>query len=149
MHWVHRFNTENTVQTRLGALEGRSPQQNKRHAVLAAFALNPRLSVRKVARQLGISKSFVWRVIRQQMYPFKPHVLFELKPDDYERRKQFCVDELGRISTNRNHNLFLFFMDEAIFHLDGHVTKQNTRCWSETNPHWIIEEIVQSPKVVV
>lgn len=29
------------------------------------------------------------------------------------------------------------------------MNKQNTRCWSETNPHWIIEEAVQSPKVVV
>lgn len=149
MRWVHRFNTENTVQTRLRVLEERSPQQNKRHAVLAAFELNPRLSVRQVARQLGISKSFVWRVIRQQMYPFKPQVLFELQPDDYERRKQFCVNELGRISSNRNHLPFLLFTDEAIFHLDGHVNKQNTRCWSETNPHWIIEEAVQSPKVVV
>lgn len=82
------------------------------------------------------------------MYSFKPQVLFELRPDDYERRKQFCVDELGRIATNRNHLPFLLLTDEAIFHLDGYVNKQNTRCWSETNPHWIIEEAVQSPKVV-
>ncbi|KAG0416568.1 hypothetical protein HPB47_006329 [Ixodes persulcatus] len=55
--------------------------------------------------------------------PLRVQVLFELQPDYFERRKQFCVDELERISTNRNHLPFLLFTDEAIFHLDGHVNK--------------------------
>lgn len=83
------------------------------------------------------------------MYLFKAQLLHDLKPEDYARRVQFCEDELARTQANPSHLQFLVFTDESLFHLDGHVNKQNYRLWSAMNLNWSTEHAVHSSKVVV
>ncbi|KAG0415921.1 hypothetical protein HPB47_006894 [Ixodes persulcatus] len=85
------------------------------------------LSIRRAARQLSLSRGFVWRVLRRRIYPFKAQLLHELKPEVYTRRVHFCEDELARIQTSPSHLQFLLFTDESVFRLDGRVNKQNCR----------------------
>jgi hypothetical protein len=41
------------------------------------------------------------------------------------------------------------FNGEAIFYLNGHVNRQNTRWWSDTNPHWHEEvNTLNDPRVM-
>jgi hypothetical protein len=59
----------------------------------------------------------------------------ELKPRDLLTRKNFCQEMLTQMDHDEDfiHNLWM--SDEAHFHLDGFVSKQNFRCLSEENPH--------------
>lgn len=43
----------------------------------------------------------------------------------------------------------IFFSDEAHFHLNGHVNRQNCRYWSNTNPQLKHQKPLHSPKVTV
>ena len=83
------------------------------------------------------------------MHPYKVQVLHELKPEDYERRLDFCREEILRIAADPSHLHFLLFSDEAVFHLDGKVNTQNCRHWSNGNPHWTMEKSQYSVKVTV
>jgi hypothetical protein len=46
-------------------------------------------------------------------------------------------------------NLLLVMTDEAHFHLNGTVNKQNFRYWSDHNPHELHEHPVHDPNVTV
>ena len=43
----------------------------------------------------------------------------------------------------------LMFSDEAVFHLEREINKQNMRHWSKQNPEWKTESSLKSPKVIV
>ena len=42
-----------------------------------------------------------------------------------------------------------FFLDEATSHLTGFVNKHNIRYWCETNPHVMVENIINSSRLNV
>ena len=44
---------------------------------------------------------------------------------------------------------FLLMTDEAQFHLDGTVNKQNYRVWGERNPHVIVVQDQQTTALTV
>jgi len=50
---------------------------------------------------------------------------------------------------DNNDNMVLFMSDEAHFHLNGYVNKQNCRYWSPVNPQQLHEEPLHTPKVTV
>jgi hypothetical protein len=73
--------------------------------------------------------------------------MHELKEPDKEKRLQYCrwfahfiregVDILDEV----------FYSDEARFHLSGYVNSQNSRIWSDENPHTFHERPLHSVKV--
>jgi len=69
----------------------------------------------------------------------------QLKPQDYAHRLQFANEMLERFASFNN----IFFSDEAHFHLNGHVNRQNCRYWSDTNPKLKHQKPLHSPKVTV
>ena len=40
-------------------------------------------------------------------------------------------------------------IDEAIFHLEGSVNRQNSSHWAKENPYWTVEKSLNSPRVMV
>ncbi|KAM7306368.1 hypothetical protein ISCGN_010087 [Ixodes scapularis] len=76
-------------------------------------------------------------------------VVQALHDGDNVRRLEFCKAELLRIKSNPGHLQFLLFSDEANFHLDGRVNRQNSRIWARDNPHAVDERHLHSPKVTV
>ena len=48
-----------------------------------------------------------------------------------------------------NENLTLIVSDEAHFHLNGTVNKQNFRYWASENPRELHQRPLHSPKVIV
>jgi hypothetical protein len=50
--------------------------------------------------------------------------------------KQFALD-------------MLLFMDEAWFHLNGYINNQNSRIWSDKNPHALHENPLHLSKICV
>jgi hypothetical protein len=79
------------------------------------------------------------------LHPYKIQIVQALKPNDPAQRLQFANEVLERFTSFNN----IFFSDEAHFHLNGHVNRQNCRYWSDTNPDLKHQKPLHSPKVTV
>lgn len=77
--------------------------------------------------------------------PFKIQLVQELKPTDPADRLFFANEIMDRFPETDN----ILFSDEAHFHLNGHVNKQNCRYWSRENPKQKHQRPLHSPKVTV
>ena len=71
-------------------------------------------------------------------------IVQELKADDYEKRRRF-----SEIMLEFPEERLILTSDEAHFHLNGCVNKQNFRYWGPQNPKQIHERPLRSPKVTV
>ena len=146
--WARRFAEESSVKNKTHVFHVPPQKEELRFAIVGAFEADPHLSLRRAARLFGVSTHTVRKAIRE-MRPYKLGLIHELLPGDYEKRLDFCRDELLRIAQDPSHLQFLLFSDEATFHLDGQVNTQNCRYWNSTNPNWTLERTLQSPKVTV
>ena len=71
----------------------------------------------------------------------------QLNPRDYQQRLSFCQTMLDMFEENED--LTLIMSDEAHFHLNGTVNKQNSRYWASENPRELHQRPLHSPKVTV
>lgn len=86
---------------------------------------------------------------RRLLYkPYRLQLVQALKPDDKEKRLEFC----GYVLQKMEDHAFLqsvIFSDEATFHLSGKVNRHNVRIWGLQNPHSTLEHERDSPKINV
>jgi hypothetical protein len=82
------------------------------------------------------------------MFPYKLQLVQRLKRGDKAKRLHFCKWALPKWQ-RASFRGFLLMTDEAQFHTDGIVNKQNCRVWGEENPHATVEHEQQSPSVTV
>lgn len=96
---------------------------------------NPRKSIRKIAASTGIKKSSVHVILKKKLtlHPYKIQIVQQLNENDYPLRETLARTMLERFRTARTLGNILF-SDEAHFHIDGYVNKQNMRYWSSNNP---------------
>ena len=114
------------------------------------FEENQHDSIRKASLVLNMKTTSVHKVLhKEKFHPYKQQILQKLKESDRALRKNFAQAELCRIQTDSSHLSSMVFSDEAHFHLDGKINKQNFRCWSRTNPSWIGEGSHHSPRTTV
>lgn len=78
---------------------------------------------------------------------YKLVITQQLLEGDYDQRKLFC--EQMQSVFNDNDNITLFTSDEAHFHLNGFVNRQNFRYWGAENPRELHEKPLHSPRVTV
>ena len=64
-----------------------------------------------------------------------------------QRRKEFAVNMLQRISENEAFLKRVCYSDEATFHVSEKLNKHNVRIWGSENPHATRELQRSSPKV--
>lgn len=81
--------------------------------------------------KLGIPKTTIYKVLhkRLKLQAYNLQVLQELKPDDFEERLNFAVKMLNKINVNQSFLDDVIFSDEATFHMNGPVNRQNSRIW--------------------
>lgn len=115
-------------------------------AVNAAVRQNPHRSIRKHAFALHLNRSSVQRILKKDLHyhPYKIQLVQALKNDDYRIRLNFAT-----LMQDFNDFDNILFSDEAHFHLDGYVNKQNCRYWSAENPREKHEVALHTPKVTV
>lgn len=107
--------------------------------ILDSVQDNPKLSLRRRALQLNMSKSHIQRVLKERkLYPYKPIFNHTLEPGDDEKRLYFCMWMGDEIMENQNFHKSIVFSDEATFSSNGTVSSQHVRYWSDTNPHFRI-----------
>uniref|UniRef100_A0A0A9YLJ5 Transposable element Tc3 transposase n=1 Tax=Lygus hesperus TaxID=30085 RepID=A0A0A9YLJ5_LYGHE len=146
--WVNAFRTTGVITKQKPpgpARTTRTPENVER--VRAAVLQSPARSSRQHAQALRISHSSVRRIIKRELHlhPYKLAIVQQLKPGDYQQRSAFALDMLSRFEVNND--LLLLMSDEAHFHLNGFVNKQNCRYYSHENPLNLHERPLHSPKV--
>ena len=95
----------------------------------------PTTSTRRRFQELGISRRSLQRIQNDlNMYPYKVQLVQSLQPLDMQQRLTYAVkfQEIARNDINFTHNLII--RNEAHFHLNGHVNKQDIRVWNTENP---------------
>jgi len=77
-----------------------------------------------------MSESTVRRILHKDLgfHPYKMTILQTLNEGDYEQRSAFA--ELMFEIIEENEDAIIMMSDEAHFHLNGSVNKQNFRYWA-------------------
>lgn len=150
LRWVNNFRSTGSVTPRKppGAIRTvRTPDNIDR--VRAAILRSPRRSVRKHAAALRMTNSSVRRILRTDLkfHPYKLAIVQELGECDYTKRSQFSESMLNIL--RENDNVVIMMSDEAHFHLNGSVNKQNSRYWAMNNPQQLHQKPLHSPRVTV
>ena len=82
------------------------------------------------------------------LFPYKVTAAQELKVTDFEKRLYYCHWLKTFVTIHGNEILnTTFFSDKVWFYLQGSVHSQNTRLWSNENPHEIQEAPLHCEKV--
>lgn len=114
------------------------------------FRRNPHASQRRAARELNISRSSLQRIMKElKLKPYKPRLVQALNEDDPDRRLEFCEWFLDAADQDPTLLDQILWSDEATFYLNGHVNRHNCVYWSDTNPHYVIEQELNAPGVTV
>jgi len=118
--------------------------------VSQTFLLNPQTSQRRAARDLDISRSTLQHIMKDlNLKPYKPKLLQALNEDDPDRRMEFCEWILDTIEEDPTLLDRILWTDEAIFQTNGRVNRHNCVYWSDTNPHFVIEQELNTSRVIV
>lgn len=93
------------------------------------------VSTRRRATQLRICRTSLRRILKVdlRMFPYKIHLAQELLSRDAPQRLQYASRFILLATENVNFFNTLINGDEAYFHLNGYVNKQNCRIWGTEN----------------
>lgn len=146
--WIKRF--EETGSTFKQPAQGRprtSRTTDNIERVKDSVRENPQVSTRKRSAALNLSRRSLQRILKLdlKLHPYKLQLTQELKDTDFGARLAFAEEMLRRFSTFEN----ILFSDEAHFHLNGFVNRQNCRYWNDENPKMKHQKPLHSPKVTV
>ncbi|KFM66589.1 hypothetical protein X975_14119, partial [Stegodyphus mimosarum] len=83
--------------------------------------------------------------LRLFLYKIRSHQAIPMKA--VQQRVDFAKQILTMINNDRFDVSCIWFTDEAHFHLNGIINKQNWRFWGAENPHLCEEEALHSPEV--
>lgn len=118
--------------------------------VETSVAAAPKISTRRRSTQLRISRTSLQRILHDDLhyYPYKIQITQKLHATDYDKRMNF-TNKFLQLANNEDFINHLIMSDEAHFHLNGYVNKQNQRFWASENPREIFETPLQTAKVTV
>jgi len=116
----------------------------------AIFLHSPKKSTGTAAKELSMSKTTVWKVLRKRLV-FKPYriQMVQLSDVDHRRRVDFCLHLQELMSSDDNFLEKVNFSDEATFNVSGSVNRRSVRIWGSENPYAYVEHQRDSPKINV
>ncbi|KAJ4436202.1 hypothetical protein ANN_18832 [Periplaneta americana] len=104
----------------LGRGRPRSTTAEVQEEILEAVNMTPSISTRRVALQVNVPHTTVWRLLKEyQLYPYHLQRVQALSPVDYPARVRFCQWFLQQCGVNPNFPALVLFTDEAQFTRDG------------------------------
>ena len=105
---------------------------NTRENILEMVQRSPRLSTRRMASRIGVSRMQVWRTLHEEdLYPYHDQRVQHLEPGDHAQRMDLC----RWITAHPEMLNVILFTDEASFTRDGTNNSRNVHTWSHENPH--------------
>jgi len=104
---------------------------NTQENILQMVQRSPRLSTRRMASRIGVSRMQVWRTLHEEdLYPYHDQRV-HLEPGDHAQ----CMDFCHWIKVHPELLSIILFSDEAAFTWDGVNNLRNVHMWSHDNPH--------------
>jgi hypothetical protein len=139
--YVQRFpNRRHPVPETFRRLETKLPQDHPSHkrsrqrtttdsnnemAVFQAVDENPYVGEMELARQIGISKSSVGRILRaNKFHPYHLTLVQQLKPTDFPNRIQCSYFMQERLNVDGN------FLDKVLFSDESRFSNKNNYTWA-------------------
>ena len=105
---------------------------NTRENILEMVQRGPRLSTRRMASRIGVSRMQVWRTLHEEdLYPYHDQRVEHLKPGDHAQRFGLC----HWVTAHPELLSVILFTDEASFTWDDINNSQNVHTCSHENPH--------------
>ncbi|GFX29582.1 DUF4817 domain-containing protein [Trichonephila clavipes] len=101
--------------------------------------------VKRLAAAGQVSRKYQWRGC-QVIYSQFGLVIHQ---NDHPARRRFVEWAQNEIAVVPDFHKRIFLSDEAHFWLNGYVTKQNCRIWSEANPQVYVETPLDPEKLTV
>lgn len=125
-------------------------EENEVSEVKALIEENPKSTLSEISSISGASRSTVFNILHSDLSlkSYKIEIHQKLFEEDFDRRVQTAQDLLPYLN-DPSFNKFIFFSDEATFHVSGYVHKQNCRIWSTDKPTEVYEYQDNTPKVNV
>ncbi|KAJ4442849.1 hypothetical protein ANN_04442 [Periplaneta americana] len=119
----------------LGRGRSRSTTPEVQEEILKAVNMTPFISTRRVALQVNVPHTTVWRLLKEyQLYPYHLQRVQALSPADCPARVRFCQWFLQQCGVNPNFPALVLFTDEAQFTRDGIINFHNQHVWAYENP---------------
>jgi len=131
-HAIKRFNELGTDADRAGRGRKRTVCTSKNKKIIKKrLQRNPRRSVRKMAKETGISRTSVQRMVEDDldMKAYKHREVQFLTPANKKVRLQRCKKLLERAEGK-----LMLFTDEKIFTVEPVLNRQNDRIYSTVSP---------------
>jgi hypothetical protein len=102
-----------------------------------------------VSHERRIPQSTVVKIVhkRLRLCAYKVQLVQALEPDDHPRRAAFVTEMLERIDEDNDYLTRVCFSDKATFHSSGKVNIHSARIWGLKNPHVVLENQRDSPKL--
>jgi len=145
---VRLFRSTGSVARRARTCKQSAGTQRAVTLIRRAVSRTPTLSVRRLAKRTGISRTRVHETLRKWLglHPYKLQRVHRLRRGDKAKRMGLCRWLAGKLRSPR-WSKFLFMTDEAHFFLDGSVNKANCRVWGAENPRETIPHDHYAPHV--
>jgi len=100
--------------------------------ILDMVQRSPRLSTRRIASRIGVSRMQVWRTLHgENLHPYHDRRVQHLEPEDPAQRMDLC----HWITAHPQLLSVILFADEASFTRDGTNNSRSVHTWSHDNPH--------------
>lgn len=148
-----KFENEGTILDLHGKRSGRPRSSTGalgQAAVLEGFRRSPKKSLRQAAREAGISKNSVHRILKDQKWRrYIPRLVQDLAEDDPDRRVEFCHWFLLKCQQDPQFPRKILWSDEAKFKLNGEVNRHNCSYWATENPHFTHRHRMNLPGTTV
>jgi hypothetical protein len=104
--------------------------------VLETFNEDGTRSIRNVANTMGLTKSTVQRILRDnRMHAYHYTKVQHLLPEDYAPRVEFCTWLLEQHAENPFFLKNILFTDESYFSRQGTFNSHNFHVWATENLH--------------
>jgi len=112
--------------------------------VMDLVEANPSISTRRAATQIGVSKNYAWRVMKNAgIHPYHFQKVQALKEIDYASRITFCDWVIRSYEQDPRLLNQILYTDEAMFTREGIFNSRNNHYWSKENPHIIRQHAFQ------
>lgn len=111
----------------------------------------PTTSIRRRSQQLTLSYGTTQRILTKDLHlkAYKIQLTQELKETDHQKRRTFVNWVLENTEVDADFCKKIVLSDEAHFHLNGFVNRQNCRIWGSENPHVIQEKPMHPQKCTI
>lgn len=119
-------------------------------AVLQLFTQSPQKSTYQGARESGVSRSSVRRILKEVKWKvYVPRLLHAMNEDDPDRRVEYCEWFERMVRVDEEFAGKFVWSDEAQFKLNGTVNRHNCVYWAPDNPHVHVDKAVNLPGLTV